>query len=41
MIRGGQRLTIPNPHGSAISGQLIARMLRQGGISEQEWERLA
>ena len=34
-------MTLPNPHGSVVSGPLIARLLRQAGITEEEWEQAA
>jgi predicted RNA binding protein YcfA (HicA-like mRNA interferase family) len=37
MQRGGLRLTIPNPHGSAIDPGLIRRILRLAGITLEEW----
>jgi predicted RNA binding protein YcfA (HicA-like mRNA interferase family) len=37
MRRGGFRLTIPNPHGGAIDPGLIRRILRQAGITLDEW----
>jgi hypothetical protein len=39
MRRGGLRLTIPNPHGGAIDPGLVRRMLRQSGITIDEWLR--
>jgi predicted RNA binding protein YcfA (HicA-like mRNA interferase family) len=40
MIRGQVRLYIPNPHGGDIGMELLARMLRQAGISRDEWEEV-
>jgi predicted RNA binding protein YcfA (HicA-like mRNA interferase family) len=40
MVKGEIRLAIPNPHGSDISRDLLARILRQGGIDRDEWEKL-
>jgi predicted RNA binding protein YcfA (HicA-like mRNA interferase family) len=40
MQRGDLALTIPSPHGSDIGPDLLARILRQAGISRDEWERL-
>jgi predicted RNA binding protein YcfA (HicA-like mRNA interferase family) len=37
MRRGGLRLTIPNPHGGVIDPGFIRRMLRQAGITPEEW----
>ncbi len=40
MIRGQTRLRIPNPHQGDIGRGLVARILRQAGISRDEWEGL-
>ncbi|MGA7730565.1 MAG: type II toxin-antitoxin system HicA family toxin [Chloroflexia bacterium] len=40
MTRGEVRLAIPNPHSGDISRDLLNRILRQAGISREEWERL-
>ena len=40
MIKGTRRLRIPNPHRSDIGPDLLAEILRQGGIDRTEWERL-
>jgi predicted RNA binding protein YcfA (HicA-like mRNA interferase family) len=40
MVRGETRIRIPNPHRGDISRNLLAEILRQAGISRQEWERL-
>jgi len=37
MVKGSLRLTIPNPHRQAISSDLLLRILRQAGISREEW----
>lgn len=37
MIKGALVLTIPNPHRSEISVDLITRIIRQAGISRDEW----
>jgi predicted RNA binding protein YcfA (HicA-like mRNA interferase family) len=37
MRRGSLRLTIPNPHGGAIDPGLIRRILRQAGITLDDW----
>ena len=33
-------LTLPNPHQGDIGRELLARILRQAGISREEWETL-
>ena len=40
MVKGTLKLRIPNPHEADIAGDLLARILRQAGISRSEWERL-
>lgn len=37
MVRDDLVLTIPNPHRGDISADLLARVLRQAGISRDEW----
>jgi len=39
MKRGRLKLRIPNPHGKDISVPLLREILRQAGISEDEWEK--
>jgi len=38
MVRGDRRLTIPNPHHGEIGVRLLATILREAGISREEWE---
>ncbi|MDO8672353.1 MAG: type II toxin-antitoxin system HicA family toxin [Dehalococcoidia bacterium] len=38
MIKGTLKLRIPNPHQGDISRDLLARILREAGISHDEWE---
>ena len=40
MHRGDVVLTIPNPHRGEIGKELLARILRQAGVSRAEWERV-
>ncbi len=40
MVRGEVKLVLPNPHQSDISRDLLARILRQAGITREEWEQL-
>jgi predicted RNA binding protein YcfA (HicA-like mRNA interferase family) len=40
MQRGSVSVTIPNPHGSDIGPNLLAKVLRQAGITREEWEAL-
>ena len=37
MLKGKLRLTIPNPHKQKIGVDLIMRILRQAGITREEW----
>jgi len=37
MVRGELKVRIPNPHRSDISRHLIVEILRQAGISYDEW----
>jgi len=37
MVRGNLRLTIPNPHKQNIGVDLLTRILRQAGITKEEW----
>jgi predicted RNA binding protein YcfA (HicA-like mRNA interferase family) len=41
MIKGDLTLTVPNPRQGNIGRELLSRILRQAGISKEEWERLA
>jgi predicted RNA binding protein YcfA (HicA-like mRNA interferase family) len=40
MIKGNLRLTIPNPHQSDIGIDLLSKILKQAGISREEWAKL-
>lgn len=37
MIKGSVTLTIPNPHDGEISPDLLLRLLRQAGVSREQW----
>ncbi|HYN79718.1 MAG TPA: type II toxin-antitoxin system HicA family toxin [Lamprocystis sp. (in: g-proteobacteria)] len=37
MVKGELRLTIPNPHRDDIAPPLLTRILRQAGISRDDW----
>ena len=41
MLRGDRRLTLPNPHRADIGADLLARILRQAGITREEWDSVA
>ena len=38
MSRGKQKVFVPNPHGSVVSVNLIRRMIRNAGITPEEWD---
>jgi len=38
MARGDVLLAVPNPHASDIGVGLLARILRQAGVSRRQWE---
>ncbi len=40
MIRGGIRLTVPNPHQGDIDWSLTKRILNVAKIAPGDWERL-
>jgi predicted RNA binding protein YcfA (HicA-like mRNA interferase family) len=40
MIKGSQKIRIPNPHVGDISVSLVKEILRQAGISFQEWDNV-
>jgi predicted RNA binding protein YcfA (HicA-like mRNA interferase family) len=41
LMCGDRRLILPNPHRGEISADLIVRLLRQSGISREEWQSSA
>lgn len=38
MVRGDTTVRIPNPHQGDISRGLLSRVLKQAGVSREEWE---
>ena len=40
MVRGRQKIRIPNPHVRDIGVSLLKEILRQAGISSEEWDKL-
>ena len=38
MVRGKTRLTVPNYHNVEIGVDLLTRILKQAGVSREEWE---
>lgn len=37
MLKGALRLTLPNPHKQAVGIALLAKILKQAGVSRDEW----
>lgn len=40
MLKGDIALTLPNVHKGDIGRNLLARILRQAGISREQWDRI-
>jgi hypothetical protein len=40
MVKRDLTITIPNPYGGEIGRELPARVLRQAGLTRDEWEKL-
>lgn len=40
MVRGNVTVRIPNPHQGDIGQELLARILRQAGVSKSEWNKV-
>jgi predicted RNA binding protein YcfA (HicA-like mRNA interferase family) len=40
MYKGDVTIVLPNPHQSDIGKELLARILRQAGISREDWQGL-
>jgi predicted RNA binding protein YcfA (HicA-like mRNA interferase family) len=38
MVRGERRVAIPNQHPGVIGVNLLSRILRQAGVSREQWE---
>lgn len=38
LIRDDVRIRVPNPHRGDIGVELLSRILRQAGVSREEWE---
>jgi hypothetical protein len=39
MVKGNLRLALSNPHQGEIAVELLVRILRQAGVSREEWEK--
>jgi predicted RNA binding protein YcfA (HicA-like mRNA interferase family) len=40
MVRGTVTIRVPNPHHGDVGVELLARILRQAGVTKDEWDRL-
>jgi predicted RNA binding protein YcfA (HicA-like mRNA interferase family) len=40
LIKGSLKLVIPNPHQGDIGVALLSRILKQAGISRDDWQNL-
>jgi hypothetical protein len=40
MVKAELKVRIPNPHRGDISAALVSEILRQAGVSNEEWENL-
>jgi predicted RNA binding protein YcfA (HicA-like mRNA interferase family) len=40
LIKGTNRLVIPNPHKGDISKDLLSKILKQARIERDDWEKL-
>lgn len=40
MARGELTIRVPNPHEGDIGRELLIRILRQAGVSREEWEQV-
>ena len=38
MVKGNLKIRIPNPHRSDTSKHLVTEILRQAGISSEDWD---
>ncbi|AFV75209.1 YcfA-like protein [Thermus oshimai JL-2] len=38
MVRGRVKLVLPNPHRKDIGVDLLKRLLKQAGLTEEEWQ---
>ena len=40
MVKGNLKIRIPNPHRSDINKHLVTEILRQAGISSEDWDNV-
>ena len=38
VVRGDVTVRVPNPHQADIGNELLARILKQAGVSKDDWE---
>ena len=41
LVKDSRRLTIPNPHEGDVDWSLMKRILKQAGVTPDDWQRLA
>ncbi len=39
MLKGSHKIRIPNPHAGDVDSSLVKEILRQAGISPEEWDK--
>jgi len=37
MVRGAMKFPVPNPHGGVLSVGMVSEILKETGISREEW----
>ncbi len=40
MVKDDITIRVPNPHQAGIRRELLMRILRQAGVSKDDWEKL-
>lgn len=40
MKQGAHKIHVPNPHAGELHVSLLRRLLKQWGVTEEEWERV-
>ena len=40
MVKGTRKIKLPNPHAGDIGRELLGLLLKQAGLSKDEWEKL-
>jgi predicted RNA binding protein YcfA (HicA-like mRNA interferase family) len=39
MVKGSHKIRIPNPHVGDVDSSLVKEILRQAGISSEDWDK--